>query len=74
MIEFLRIWPSRMTSKYKQIGKELNIGKVAETKSQDNYAILDDERPELDRWKNTVSQSVKDSDVRMLLKKLKTKE
>ncbi|KAG0363502.1 hypothetical protein BG005_011445 [Podila minutissima] len=74
MIEFLRIWPSRMTSKYKQIGKELNIGKVAETKSQDNYAILDDERPELDRWKNTVSQSVKDSDVRMLLKKLKTKD
>ncbi|KAG0035976.1 hypothetical protein BGZ82_004865 [Podila clonocystis] len=74
MIEFLRIWPSRMTSKYKQIGKELNIGKVAEIKSQDNYAILDDERPGLDRWKNTVSQSVKDSDVRMLLKKLKTKE
>ncbi|KAG0080243.1 hypothetical protein BGZ92_000722 [Podila epicladia] len=74
MIEFLRIWPSRMTSKYKQIGKELNIGKVDETKSQDNYAILDDERPELDRWKNTVSQSVKDSDVRMHLKKLKTKD
>ncbi|KAG0338845.1 hypothetical protein BG000_003298 [Podila horticola] len=74
MIEFLRIWPSRMTSKYKQIGKELNVGKMAETKSQDNYAILDDERPELDRWKNMVSQSVKDSDVRMLLKKLKTKD
>lgn len=74
MIEFLRIWPSRMTSKYKQVGKELNIGKTTETKSQDNYAILDDERPEIDRWKNTVSQSVKDSDVRMLLKKLKTKE
>ncbi|KAF9217197.1 hypothetical protein BGZ59_005925 [Podila verticillata] len=74
MIEFLRIWPSRVTSKYKQIGKELNVGKMAETKSQDNYTILEDERPELDRWKNTVSQSVKDSDVRMLLKKLKTKD
>ncbi|KAG0343991.1 hypothetical protein BG004_004835 [Podila humilis] len=74
MIEFLRIWPSKMTSKYKLIGKELNIGRLSEPKSRDNYAILDDERPELDQWKKQVSQSIKDSDLRLQLKKLKNKD
>ncbi|KAF9429856.1 hypothetical protein BGZ94_009184 [Podila epigama] len=74
MIEFLRIWPSRMTSKYKQIGKEVNVGKLTESKTQDNYAILDDERPQIDTWKRLNSKSAKDSEIRASLKKLKTKD
>ncbi|CAO3570931.1 unnamed protein product [Mortierella alpina] len=74
IIEFLRIWPSRMTSKYKQLGKEVNSGKTADSKSQDHYAILQDERPELDAWKAEIMKSVKDTDVRMQLRKLKTKD
>ncbi|KAF9155935.1 hypothetical protein BG015_007966 [Linnemannia schmuckeri] len=74
MIEFLRIWPSKLGSKYKQIDKELNIGKSADTRTQDRYIILQDERPELDAWKARVNTSVKDNDVRMFVRKLKTKD
>lgn len=74
MIEFLRIWPSKLGSKYKQIDKELNIGKSADTRTQDRYIIMQDERPELDAWKGRVNTSVKDNDVRMFVRKLKTKE
>ncbi|KAF8948749.1 hypothetical protein BGZ47_002722 [Haplosporangium gracile] len=74
MIEFLRIWPSKLGSKYKQIDKELNIGKSADTRTQDRYIILQDERPELDAWKGRVNTSVKDNDVRMFVRKLKTKD
>lgn len=74
MIEFLRIWPSKLGSKYKQIDKELNIGKSADTRTQDRYIIMQDERPELDAWKGRVNSSVKDNDVRMFGRKLKTKE
>ncbi|KAF9983066.1 hypothetical protein BGZ75_005449, partial [Mortierella antarctica] len=74
IIEFLRIWPSRMTSKYKQLGKEVNSGKTTESKTQDHYVILQDERPELDAWKAEIMKSVKDTDVRMQLRKLKTKD
>ncbi|KAG0277137.1 hypothetical protein BGZ95_006454, partial [Linnemannia exigua] len=74
MIEFLRIWPSKLGSKYKQIDKELNIGKSADTRTQDRYIILQDERPELDSWKSRVNTSVKDNDVRMFVRKLKTKD
>ena len=74
MIEFLRIWPSKLGSKYKQIDKELNIGKSADTRTQDRYIIMQDERPELDAWKSRVNTSVKDNDVRMFVRKLKTKE
>ncbi|KAF9339427.1 hypothetical protein BGZ91_005920 [Linnemannia elongata] len=74
MIEFLRIWPSKLGSKYKQIDKELNIGKSADTRTQDRYIIMQDERPELDAWKGRVNTSVKDNDVRMFVRKLKTKD
>ncbi|KAF9943409.1 hypothetical protein BGZ67_000089 [Mortierella alpina] len=74
IIEFLRIWPSRMTSKYKQLGKEVNSGKTTESKTQDHYVILQDERPELDAWKAEIMKSVKDTDVRIQLRKLKTKD
>ncbi|KAG0380857.1 hypothetical protein BGX24_004067 [Mortierella sp. AD032] len=74
MIEFLRIWPSKLGSKYKQVDKELNIGKSADTRTQDRYIILQDERPELDSWKSRVNTSVKDNDVRMFVRKLKTKD
>ncbi|KAF9434563.1 hypothetical protein BGZ76_007791 [Entomortierella beljakovae] len=74
IIEFLRIWPSKMGSKYKQISKELNIGRGTESKSQDNYVILDDERAEFDIWKAYAMRSVKDEDVRLSLRKLKTKD
>ncbi|KAF9570012.1 hypothetical protein EC968_002326 [Mortierella alpina] len=74
IIEFLRIWPSRMTSKYKQLGKEVNGGKTVESKTQDHYVILQDERPELDAWKAEIMKSVKDTDIRMQLRKLKTKD
>ncbi|KAF9918981.1 hypothetical protein BX616_003501 [Lobosporangium transversale] len=74
IIEFLRIWPSRMGSKYRQIAKELNIGKFTDSKSQDNYVILEDERPHLDAWKAHVMKNVKDANVRLSLKKLKTKD
>ncbi|KAF9137073.1 hypothetical protein BGX30_010581 [Mortierella sp. GBA39] len=74
MIEFLRIWPSKLGSKYKQIDKELNIGKSADTRTQDRYIIMQDERPELDSWKGRVNTSVKDNDVRMFVRKLKTKD
>ncbi|KAF9908547.1 hypothetical protein EC991_009692 [Linnemannia zychae] len=74
MIEFLRIWPSKLGSKYKQIDKELNIGKSADTRTQDRYIILQDERPELDAWMARVNTSVKDNDVRMFVRKLKTKD
>ncbi|KAI7821723.1 hypothetical protein BC939DRAFT_202301 [Gamsiella multidivaricata] len=74
MIEFLRIWPTRMGSKHKQIAKELNTGKINESKSQDHYVILNDERPELDAWKASVMKSVNDADIRAHLKKLKTKD
>ncbi|KAI8602941.1 hypothetical protein EDD21DRAFT_442455 [Dissophora ornata] len=74
IIEFLRIWPCRMESKYKQIAKELNVGKVTESKSQDHYVVLEDERPELDAWKTEVMKSAKDIDLRRHLRKLKTKD
>jgi len=74
MIEFLRIWPSRLGSKYKQIDKELNIGKSSDTRTQDRYTVLEDERSELDAWKSRVNTSVHDNDVRMFVRKLKTKE
>ncbi|KAG0200693.1 hypothetical protein BGX33_010838 [Mortierella sp. NVP41] len=74
MIEFLRIWPSKLGSKYKQIDKELNVGKTADTRSQDRYTILQDERFELDAWKTRVNMSVNDKDVRMFVRKLKTKD
>ncbi|KAG0208543.1 hypothetical protein BGX28_000547 [Mortierella sp. GBA30] len=74
IIEFLRIWPSKMASKYKQLGKEVNVGKTVESKAQDHYAILEDERPELDTWKAEVMKCVKDTDVRMHLRRLKTKD
>ncbi|KAG0301437.1 hypothetical protein BGZ98_008359 [Dissophora globulifera] len=74
LIEFLRIWPSRLSSKYKQIAKDVNAGKFSESKTQDHYVILDDERPALDLWKAETMRSVKDSDVRMHLRKLKTKD
>ncbi|KAF8929872.1 hypothetical protein BGZ58_008622 [Dissophora ornata] len=74
IIEFLRIWPSRMESKYKQIAKELNVGKVTESNSQDHYVVLEDERPELDAWKTEVMKSAKDIDLRRHLRKLKTKD
>lgn len=74
MIEFLRIWPSKLGSKYKQIDKELNIGKSADTRTQDRYIFMQDERPELDAWKGRVNTSVKDNDVRMFVRKLKTKD
>lgn len=63
-----------MTSKYKQLGKEVNNGKTTDSKTQDHYVILQDERPELDAWKAEIMKSVKDNDVRMQLRKLKTKE
>ncbi|KAG0247718.1 hypothetical protein BG011_001022, partial [Mortierella polycephala] len=50
------------------------IGKTTDSKSQDHYAILQDERPELDSWKARVMKSVKDSEVRMYLRKLKAKD
>jgi hypothetical protein len=62
-----------MGSKYKQIAKEVNVPKF-ESRTQDHYAILDDERLEVDTWKAEMMQSVKDADVRMHLRKLKTKE
>ncbi|KAF9124745.1 hypothetical protein BGW39_007927 [Mortierella sp. 14UC] len=74
MIEFLRIWPSKLGSKYKQIDKELNIGKSTDARAQDRYIILQDERPELDAWIARVNTSVKDNDVRMFVRKLKTKD
>ncbi|KAF9203050.1 hypothetical protein BGZ49_006861 [Haplosporangium sp. Z 27] len=74
IIEFLRIWPSKMGSKYKQIAKELNVGRTTESKKQDNYVILDDERPALDAWKAQVMKSVNDDDVRVYLRKLKAKD
>ncbi|KAF9104622.1 hypothetical protein BGX27_010008 [Mortierella sp. AM989] len=74
IIEFLRIWPSKMGSKYKQIAKELNIGRTTESRNQGNYVFLDDERPELDAWKVQVMKSVKDENVRMYLRKLKAKD
>ncbi|KAG0003447.1 hypothetical protein BGZ65_001691 [Modicella reniformis] len=74
IIEFLRICPSRMGSKYKQIDKEVNAGKSNDSKSQDHYVVLEDERSELDAWTAQVMRSVKDTDVRMHLKKLKTKD
>ncbi|KAG0223212.1 hypothetical protein BGX31_008640 [Mortierella sp. GBA43] len=74
IIEFLRIWPSRMESKYKQISKEVNVAKFSDSKSQDHYVILDDERSVLDTWKADVMRCVKDSDVRMHLRKLRIKD
>ncbi|KAI1317750.1 hypothetical protein EDD11_007924 [Mortierella claussenii] len=74
IIEFLRIWPSRMGSKYRQIAKELNAGRETESRSQDNYVILEDERPQLDAWKAQVMRSIKDENVRMHLRRLKTKD
>ncbi|KAF8982662.1 hypothetical protein BGZ46_000845 [Entomortierella lignicola] len=74
IIEFLRIWPSKMGSKYKQIAKELNVGRTTESKKQDNYVILDDERPALDAWKAQVMKSINDDDVRVYLRKLKAKD
>ncbi|KAF9586306.1 hypothetical protein BGW38_007191 [Lunasporangiospora selenospora] len=74
IIEFLRIWPSKMTSKYRQLGRELNIGRSTDSKSQDHYVILDDERPELDKWKVYALKRLKDTEVRMYLRKLKTKD
>jgi hypothetical protein len=63
-----------MGSKYKQISKEVNVPKFSDSKTQDHYVILDDERSVLDTWKADVMRCVKDSDVRMHLKKLRTKE
>ncbi|KAF9959805.1 hypothetical protein BGZ72_008723 [Mortierella alpina] len=57
-----------------QLGKEVNSGKATESKTQDHYVILQDERPELDAWKAEIMKSVKDMDVRMQLRKLKTKD
>ncbi|KAG0001766.1 hypothetical protein BGZ79_004186 [Entomortierella chlamydospora] len=74
IIEFLRIWPSKMGSKYRQIAKELNAGKITESKTQENYVILDDERPELDAWKAQVMKNVRDESVRLYLRKLKAKD
>ncbi|KAF9170295.1 hypothetical protein BGX20_009161 [Mortierella sp. AD010] len=74
IIEFLRIWPSKMGSKYRQIAKELNAGKITESKTQENYVILDDERPELDAWKAQVMKNVSDENVRLYLRKLKAKD
>jgi hypothetical protein len=54
IIEFLRIWPSRLKSKYKQIGKEVGIDKFVGGRTPDNHAILQDERPALDAWKQQV--------------------
>lgn len=63
-----------MGSKYKQIAKEVNAGRFGESRTQDHYAVLDDERSELDTWKTEIMRSVKDADVRIQLRKLKTKE
>ncbi|KAF9927756.1 hypothetical protein FBU30_002873 [Linnemannia zychae] len=74
MIEFLRIWPSKLGSKYKQIERELNISKATDANAQVRYIILQDERLELDAWKSRVNTAVNDNDVRMFARKLKTKD
>ncbi|KAF9203053.1 hypothetical protein BGZ49_006864 [Haplosporangium sp. Z 27] len=53
-----------MGSKYKQIAKELYVGRTTESKKQDNYVILDDERPALDAWRTQFMKSANDDDVR----------
>ncbi|KAG0233707.1 hypothetical protein BGW42_007293 [Actinomortierella wolfii] len=75
IIQFLRISPAKLDSKYKQIGKELHITKMADSKTTtDNYVILQDERPAIDSWKARVMTSVQDDELRIDLKALKTKD
>ncbi|KAG0252295.1 hypothetical protein DFQ27_008160 [Actinomortierella ambigua] len=75
IIQFLRISPAKLDSKYKQLGKELHIGKMADSKATtENYAILQDERPAIDSWKARVMTTVQDDELRSDLKGLKTKD